>query len=70
MVTLGCITGRVLRYRLEINGSREKKTEWLNEVSWYLRARAMPPVIKIWLEENCELIGFIDSQAAPNSTRR
>jgi hypothetical protein len=43
-----------------------EKAEWLNKVSWLsASARTMPPVIKMWLEENCELIGFIDSQAAP-----
>jgi hypothetical protein len=69
MATLGWITGRVLRYRLEINGSRENRMDEQGELAICERA-SNAPVIKMWLEENCELIGFIDSQAAPNSTRR
>ncbi|PWT87074.1 MAG: hypothetical protein C5B58_00345 [Acidobacteria bacterium] len=43
-----------------------EKSEWLTKMNWLCStAPAIPPVIKMWLEDNCELIGFFDSQVGP-----
>jgi hypothetical protein len=40
-----------------------EKSEWLTKMSRLCgTAPYLPPIIKMWLEDNCELIGFFDSQ--------
>jgi hypothetical protein len=50
------IVGAVFRNRLEIDRSREKRLVSKDEQALQ-RCPVIPPVIRMWLEENCELMG-------------